>query len=50
MKATADGAYRYDFAGTGLTQATTGWTDFVDVKRARTVDGGRGYELGRDES
>ena len=32
VKATADGAYRYDFAGTSLTQATTGWTDYVDVK------------------
>jgi len=32
VKATADGAYRYDFAGTSITQATTGWTDFVDVK------------------
>lgn len=32
VKATADGAYRYDFAGTSLTQATTGSADFVDVK------------------
>ncbi|MFJ5308202.1 hypothetical protein [Streptomyces sp. NPDC088350] len=32
VKATADGAYRYDFAGTNLTRATTGWTDYVDVK------------------
>ncbi|MEU4093017.1 hypothetical protein [Streptomyces sp. NPDC026673] len=33
-KATADGAYRYDFASTSLTRATTGSADFVDVKRA----------------
>jgi hypothetical protein len=32
VKATADGSYRYDFAATSLTPATTGWTDFVDVK------------------
>ncbi|MGW7718486.1 hypothetical protein ACWGKK_29840 [Streptomyces chartreusis] len=32
VQATADGAYRYDFAGTGLTVATTGSADFVDVK------------------
>ncbi|MFC5216909.1 hypothetical protein [Streptomyces coerulescens] len=32
VPATADGAYRYDFAGTSLTTPTTGWADFVDVK------------------
>ncbi|KUN91652.1 hypothetical protein [Streptomyces caeruleatus] len=32
VKATADGAYRYDFAGTSLTVATAGSADFVDVK------------------
>ncbi|WP_406125000.1 hypothetical protein [Streptomyces sp. NBC_00989] len=32
VKATADGAYRYDFAGTSLTQPTTGSADYVDVK------------------
>ncbi|TXS40163.1 hypothetical protein EAO75_34710 [Streptomyces sp. uw30] len=32
VKATADGAYRYDFAGTSLTVAATGSADFVDVK------------------
>ncbi|MCF1598499.1 hypothetical protein [Streptomyces muensis] len=32
VKATADGAYRYDFAGTSLTQGTTGSADFVDVR------------------
>ncbi|MEV6482466.1 hypothetical protein [Streptomyces sp. NPDC051576] len=32
VKATADGAYRYDFAGTSLTTATTGWADYIDVK------------------
>ncbi|GAA3864115.1 hypothetical protein GCM10023084_16620 [Streptomyces lacrimifluminis] len=32
VKATADGAYRYTFEGTSLTQATPGWTDYVDVK------------------
>ncbi|KUL41627.1 hypothetical protein [Streptomyces regalis] len=32
VKATADGEYRFDFAGTSLTQARAGRTDFVDVK------------------
>ncbi|MFE5815375.1 hypothetical protein [Streptomyces sp. NPDC056479] len=32
VKATADGTYRYDFAGTSLTVGTTGSADFVDVK------------------
>ncbi|WP_327403104.1 hypothetical protein OG194_25390 [Streptomyces sp. NBC_01288] len=32
VKATADGAYRYDFAGTSLTQPTPGSADYVDVK------------------
>lgn len=32
VKATADGAYRYEFAGTSLTQPASGWTDYVDVK------------------
>lgn len=32
VKATADGAYRYNFAGTSLTTATIGSADFVDVK------------------
>lgn len=32
VKATADGAYRYDFATTSLTQPTTGAADYVDVK------------------
>ncbi|MFD7879822.1 hypothetical protein ACFV5G_38060 [Streptomyces sp. NPDC059766] len=32
VKATADGAYRYDFAGTSLTQAAAGSADFVDVR------------------
>ncbi|MFE0255187.1 hypothetical protein [Streptomyces sp. NPDC059010] len=32
VPATADGAYRYDFAGTSLTTATTGSADFVDVR------------------
>lgn len=32
VRATADGAYRYDFAGTSLTSATTGSADFVDVR------------------
>ncbi|WP_405584910.1 hypothetical protein [Streptomyces sp. NBC_01190] len=32
VKATADGAYRYNFAGTSLTTATIGWADFVDVR------------------
>ncbi|MGW1728975.1 calcium-binding protein [Streptomyces sp. NPDC002306] len=32
VKATADGAYRYDFAGTKLTLAAAGSADFVDVK------------------
>ncbi|QOV38490.1 hypothetical protein IM697_08970 [Streptomyces ferrugineus] len=32
VPATADGAYRYDFATTSLTLATTGSADFVDVK------------------
>ncbi|ELP67321.1 hypothetical protein ACKI1I_13650 [Streptomyces turgidiscabies] len=32
VKATADGAYRYDFAGTNLTLAAAGFTDYVDVK------------------
>ncbi len=32
VKATADGAYRYDFAGTNLTMPAAGFTDYVDVK------------------
>ncbi|MFJ8631256.1 hypothetical protein [Streptomyces sp. NPDC093568] len=32
VKATADGAYRYDFAATSLTVGTTGSADYVDVK------------------
>ncbi|MFJ7073125.1 hypothetical protein [Streptomyces sp. NPDC098781] len=32
VPATADGSYRYDFAGTSLTVATTGSADFVDVR------------------
>ncbi|MGW3652652.1 hypothetical protein [Streptomyces sp. NPDC000878] len=32
VKATADGAYRYTFAGTNLTLPAAGWTDYVDVK------------------
>lgn len=32
VKATADGSYRYDFAGTSLTTTTASWTDYVDVK------------------
>ncbi|MFE7123923.1 hypothetical protein [Streptomyces sp. NPDC057617] len=32
VKATADGTYRYDFAGTSLTVATPGSADYVDVK------------------
>ncbi|MGW6907994.1 hypothetical protein [Streptomyces sp. NPDC054940] len=32
VKATVDGQYRYDFAGTSLTQARSGLADFVDVK------------------
>ncbi|MFD9001970.1 hypothetical protein ACFV0T_13510 [Streptomyces sp. NPDC059582] len=32
VKATADGAYRYNFAGTSLTTASIGWADYVDVK------------------
>ncbi|MEH0419740.1 hypothetical protein [Streptomyces sp. B21-083] len=32
VKATVDGQYRYDFAGTSLTQARSGAADFVDVK------------------
>ncbi|MET9968371.1 calcium-binding protein [Streptomyces sp. NPDC006356] len=32
VKATADGEYRFDFAGTSLTQARAGRADFVDVK------------------
>ncbi|QXE38676.1 hypothetical protein KQY30_35085 [Streptomyces sp. GMY02] len=32
VKATADGTYRYNFAGTSLTVATVGSADFVDVK------------------
>jgi hypothetical protein len=32
VKATADGAYRYDFAGTNLTMPATGSADFVEVK------------------
>ncbi|MFG1669969.1 hypothetical protein [Streptomyces sp. Y7] len=32
VPATADGSYRYDFATTSLTQATTGSADYVDVK------------------
>ncbi|MEY9992923.1 hypothetical protein ABIE67_004955 [Streptomyces sp. V4I8] len=32
VQATVDGEYRYDFAGTSLTQARAGRADFVDVK------------------
>ncbi|MDW4907872.1 hypothetical protein RB628_21595 [Streptomyces sp. ADMS] len=32
VQATVDGQYRYDFAGTSLTQARSGLADFVDVK------------------
>ncbi|MFI6009528.1 hypothetical protein ACIBAG_11970 [Streptomyces sp. NPDC051243] len=32
VPATVDGQYRYDFAGTSLTQARSGRADFVDVK------------------
>ncbi|AZQ34846.1 hypothetical protein EJ357_16240 [Streptomyces cyaneochromogenes] len=32
VKATADGQYRYHFAGTSLTEARSGLADFVDVK------------------
>ncbi|MGW1725071.1 hypothetical protein ACWCQK_19300 [Streptomyces sp. NPDC002306] len=32
VKATADGAYRYNFQGTSLTTASIGWADYVDVK------------------
>ncbi|GHG92070.1 hypothetical protein [Streptomyces lanatus] len=32
VPATADGGYRYDFATTSLTTATTGSADYVDVK------------------
>lgn len=32
VKATADGAYRYVFTGTRLTQPAASFTDYVDVK------------------
>ena len=32
VKATADGAYRYDFAGTSLTPPTTASADYIDVR------------------
>ena len=32
VKATADGAYRYDLRGHEAHQPAAGWTDFVDVK------------------
>lgn len=32
VKATVDGEYRYEFAGTSLTQGRSGRADFVDVK------------------
>lgn len=32
VKATADGQYRYHFAGTSLTEARSGLADFVDVR------------------
>jgi hypothetical protein len=36
VKASADGSYRYKFAGTSTTGAATATGDYVDVKQPRT--------------